>query len=243
MEKITFDEMWKRLEKYLRVNNALEQGFSNGKYTRILAQYAKRVVGIDIDENFLHMAQNNLKDCSNIELLLMDATNMSFGDKSFDVLLNTSFHEFDLSHNVFSMDLELKRRILEEMIRVSNTIVFVEPTEDAVTNELFTVFDPSEKHGLRISESNRLIDEFMTANGYVMVESGITYNDDGFSTREELEEAMLDWWADIKIPSNEEEKKAMIEKIDEILNRAGMLEKLHVIEDIGYHVYQRKVVK
>ena len=44
---ISFEEMWKELENYLTVENALEQGFSNGKYTRILSKYAKNVVGID----------------------------------------------------------------------------------------------------------------------------------------------------------------------------------------------------
>lgn len=28
------NEIWKDLEEYLKVDNALEQGFSNGKYTR-----------------------------------------------------------------------------------------------------------------------------------------------------------------------------------------------------------------
>lgn len=241
MERITFDEMWKKLEGYLSVDNALEQGFSNGKYTKVLARYAKQVIGIDVDENFLKIAQENLKNYSNVTLMLMNASKMSFSDKSFDVLLNTSFHEFDLSHNVFSMDLELKRKILLEMIRVSDTIVFVEPTENALTNELFTVFDPSENHGRRIAESNKLIREVMAENGYKLVESGLTYNDDKFGSRKELEEAMIDWWADIKVPANEDEKRKMIAQIDDILEKAGMLKKLHVIEDIGYHVWQRKI--
>ena len=58
---ISFEEMWKELEKYLTVENALEQGFSNGKYTRILSKYAKNVVGIDTSSEFLEMAKENLK--------------------------------------------------------------------------------------------------------------------------------------------------------------------------------------
>ena len=185
MKKITFDEMWKKLEKYLTVDKALEQGFSNGKYTAVLAKYAKQVVGIDIDENFLKIAEENLKDYNNIELLLMDSKKMTFPDKSFDVILNTSFHEFDLSHGTFSMNLDLKKK------------------------------------------------------GYKLVETGLTFNDDGFDSREELEEAMLDWWADIKIPANDEEKKEMISQIDKILEEAGMLQDLHVIEDVRYTIFQR----
>ena len=237
--KITFDEMWERLSKYLTVDKALEEGFSNGKYTQVLAKYAKNVVGIDIDENFLHMASENLKGYDNISLYLMDAKNTTFKDKEFGVLLNTSFHEFDLSHGTFSMDLDLKREILKEMVRLSDTIVFVEPTENAVTNELFRVFDPSEQHGVRIAKSNELIKEYLEENGYKLVETGLTYNDDQFSNREELEEAMLDWWADIKIPANAEEKQEMISKIDKILDDAGLLKDLHVIEDVRYNVFRR----
>lgn len=237
--KITFDEMWERIKKYLTVDKALEEGFSNGKYTAVLARFAKRVDAIDVDENFMKIAKDNLKDFSNITLHLMDAKNTSFKNKEFDVLLNTSFHEFDLSHNTFSMNLELKKEILKEMIRLSNTIVFIEPTEDAITNELFTVFDPSEKHGVRISKSNELIDSFLKENGYKLVDTGLTFNDDKFSTREELEEAMLDWWADIKVPKDEEEKRNMISKIDKILEKDNQLKDLHVIEDVRFNVYQK----
>lgn len=238
--KITFDEMWKKLSKYLSVDRALEQGFSNGKYTAVLAKYAKNVVGIDVDENFLEMAENNLKNYKNIKLYLMDAKKMEFPDKYFGVLLNTSFHEFDLSHGTFSMNLDLKREILEEMIRVSNTIIFVEPTEDAVTNELFKVFDSSEQHSVRIRESNKLISDVMSENEYKLVETGLTYNQDIFSNRQELEDEMLAWWADIHIPLTEEERQSMINKIDDILDEAGMLDNNCVIEDIRFNVYVKE---
>lgn len=233
-------EIWSDLEKYLRVENALEQGFSNGKYTKVLASYAKHVKAIDVSEEFLKLASENLKDYNNIELMLMDAENMEFEDKSFDVLLNTSFHEFDLSGEVYSVDLDLKRRILEEMIRVSNTIIFVEPTENAVTNELFKVFNPNENHSDRIRQSNKLIETFMEENGYTLVEKGLTFNEDRFTTREELELEMLDWWADIKIPKDDVEKQAMIKQIDAILENANMLQDLRVSEEICYRVLQKR---
>ena len=88
MERITFEEMWVKLEKYLKVDNALEQGFSNGKFTKVLASRAKHVVGIDIDPNFMKIATENLKEYNNVELFLMN----------------------DLSHGTFSMDLELKKK-------------------------------------------------------------------------------------------------------------------------------------
>jgi Methylase involved in ubiquinone/menaquinone biosynthesis len=236
----SFEEMWNELSIYLMVDNALEQGYSNGKYTKVLASYAKKVVGIDVSDEFYEIAKSNLNDYDNIELKVMDALNMNFEDKSFDVLLNTSFHEFDLSGEIYSVDLVKKRKILEEMIRVTDTIIFIEPTEEAITNELFKVFNPSENHRDRIEKSNKLIDEVLKENKYELVKMGLTYNEDIFASKEELEEEMLDWWSDIKIPSNKEEKQKMIDQIDNILKEAGMLQKLSVVEDIRYVVYKRK---
>ena len=233
-------EIWKDLEKYLKVNKALEQGFSNGKYTEILAKYAENVTAIDVSEDFYNIAKENLKNYDNIILMLMDAEKMQFSDKSFDVLLNTSFHEFDLSMDQYSIDLELKKRILLEMIRVSDTIIFVEPTERAVTNDLFRVFNPNENHSDRIMQSNNLIEKVMKENNYELLEKGTTFNRDEFSTKAELEEEMLAWWSDIKIPNSDSEKNQMIKQIDEILNRAGMLKDLQVTEEIAYRVFRRK---
>lgn len=234
------NEIWKDLEVFLKVDKALEQGFSNGKYTRILAQYAKHVTGIDTSSEFLEIANKNLEDCSNIELLVMDAKKMDFPDKSFDVLLNTSFHEFDLSTTPYSVNLKLKEEILKEMIRVTDTIVFVEPTENAVTNALFKVFNPVEDHSDRIHQSNQLIKKFMHENGYALIQSGTTYNEDKFETITDLENEMLAWWADIKIPQTEEEKRNMIQQIDSILEEAGMLQDLRVVEEIGYMVFRKE---
>ncbi|HBA37352.1 MAG TPA: hypothetical protein DCY94_01385 [Firmicutes bacterium] len=235
----SLQEIWKELEEYLRVENALEQGFSNGKYTEVLARYAKNVTAIDVSEDFLNVAKENLKNVKNVNLMLMDAENMQFEDDSFDVLLNTSFHEFDLSGDIYKLDLDLKKRILKEMIRVSKIIIFIEPTPSAVTNELFKVFNPNENHSDRIQKSNDLIAEFMKENGYALVKEGLTYNEDVFKNQPELEEEMLNWWSDIKVPTSKQERSSMIEKIDKILDDAGMLKDLRVREEIGYRVYKR----
>ncbi len=230
-------ETWKDLEKYLRVDKALELGFSNGNYTKVLADYAKNVDAIDVSEDFMKIAQENLKDYNNINLKIMDARKLDYPDKSFDLVLSTSFHEFDLSGEEYSVDLDLKKEILKEMVRVSNCILFVEPTENAVTNELFKVFNPVENHADRIGKSNGLIESYLGECGYKMIDKGLTFNRDDFGSREELEEEMLNWWADIKVPTNDAEKQAMIKQIDEILEKAGMLSDLQVTEEIAYRVF------
>ena len=52
-----------------------------------MAKVSKRVVGGDIDENNLKFAQEHYKGRDNIELHLLDAHNLPFGDKSFDVVI------------------------------------------------------------------------------------------------------------------------------------------------------------
>jgi len=96
MKMIRSDQMWKKLEPFLRVDKALEEGFSNGKYTKILAKYAKNVMAIDVSEDFLKIATEYLKNIDNVKLKLMNAQRLEFPNKSFDILLNSSFHEFDL---------------------------------------------------------------------------------------------------------------------------------------------------
>ena len=58
--------------------------------------------------------------------------------------------------------------------------------------------------------------------------------------KEELENEMLDWWADIKVPSSKEEKSQMIKEIDTILEKANMLKELQVTEEIAYNVWRKK---
>ncbi len=230
-------ETWKDLGKYFSVNKALELGFSNGNYTKMLADYAKNVDAIDVSEDFMKIAKENLKDYNNIELKIMDARKLDYPDKSFDLVLSTSFHEFDLSGKEYKVDLDLKKEILKEMVRVSNCILFVEPTENAVTNELFKVFNPVENHADRIGKSNELIETYLQEQGYKLVDKGLTFNRDEFENREQLEEEMLNWWADIKVPADTNEKQEMIKQIDEILDKAGMLSELQVTEEIAYRVF------
>ncbi len=203
----------------------------------MLADYAKNVDAIDVSEDFMKIAKENLKEYNNIELKIMDASKLDYPDKSFDLVLSTSFHEFDLIGKEYKVDLDLKKEILKEMVRVSNCILFVEPTENAVTNELFKVFNPVENHADRIGKSNELIETYLQEQGYKLVDKGLTFNRDEFENREQLEEEMLNWWADIKVPADTNEKQEMIKQIDEILDKAGMLSELQVTEEIAYRVF------
>ena len=51
---------------------------------------------------------------------------------------------------------------------------------------------------------------------------------------------MLDWWAEVKVPANEEEKQEMIKKIDDILETENMLTDLCFHDVFRYAVYKKK---
>ena len=101
MEKITFDEMWEKLKKYLSVKRALEQGYSNGKYTKILAQYAEEVVlSYDSDaagQNAIMRGIDIMQDLGVIckVLQMTDAKDpdeyvLKFGPEKFNKLIDNS---------------------------------------------------------------------------------------------------------------------------------------------------------
>ena len=162
----SLENMWEELKSYLSCERGLDEGYADGKYTRYFAKYCKHIVGIDISEDFYNQAKENLKDLDNVDLKIMDALHVEYPDKYFDVILCTSFHEFDMSgKEEFKMDLDLKRNILKEMSRLSDTIVFAEPSTDNLSSTLYKVFNPIEEHALRthVAETTKTISDANTA--------------------------------------------------------------------------------
>ena len=235
----TFEQMWSELSPYLTCEKGLDEGYADGKYTRYFARYCKNIVGIDLSEEFYQKAKENLKDLDNVELKIMDAANIQYPDKYFDVILNTSFHEFDLSGDVFEMNFDLKTRMLKEMTRLSDTIVFAEVSPENLSGELYKVFNPVEDHSLRIAKSNELIDKVLKESGYELVLCDRAVDEIKFSSREEFENEMLSWWEEVKIPKDDEEKQSMIRQIDEILETENMLTDLCFHDIFRYAVYKK----
>lgn len=236
----SFENMWEELKPYLSCERGLDEGYADGKYTRYFAKYCKHIVGIDISEDFYNQAKENLKDLDNVDLKIMDALHVEYPDKYFDVILCTSFHEFDMSgKEKFKIDLDLKRNILIEMSRLSDTIVFAEPSTDNLSSTLYKVFNPIEEHALRTQKSNELIDEVLTELGYKQVLCDRAVDKIYYNSREEFEEDMLAWWAEVHVPTSDEEKKTMISKIDEILNSKGFLDNLCFDDVFRYVVYKK----
>ncbi len=237
----TFNEMWEELSPYLSVEKGLDEGYADGKYTRFFAKYCKHVDGIDISEDFYKQAKENLKDLDNVHLKMMDAIKTSFDDKSYDVILCTSFHEFDLSgKEKFSMDLNLKTNILKEMMRLSDTLVFAEISPTNISGELYKVFNPTEDHSFRTEVSNLLIDKVLRDAGYQRIIEDYAVDEISYPSKEAFLDDMIDWWNEVKIPKDEEEKKQMQTEIASILETEKMLTDLTFHDIFRYTVYKKE---
>lgn len=237
----SFNEMWEELKPYLSCEKGLDEGYADGKYTRYFAKYCKHVDGIDISLDFYKQAVENLKDVPNVNLQIMDAANTTFLDKSYGVVLCTSFHEFDLSgKEKFTMDLKLKTNILKEMMRLSDTLVFAEISPTNISGELYKVFNPIEDHSFRTEVSNLLIDKVLRDNGYTRLVEDYAVDEIKYESKEEFLEDMLSWWAEVKIPSNGEEKEKMKKQIAEILETENMLTDLTFHDIFRYTVYRKE---
>lgn len=223
--------MWEEISKYLKNKKVLEIGCGMGQKTRNILKYTNNITAIDISEENIKIAKEQYKDV-HISFVTMNASNLLFEDKSFDIIITTdSFHEIDP---------KIQDKVLQEMARCSNTIIFVEPDEISVTNELFKVFDPNENHSLRIKDSMKKAFSYMKKNKYILKEKG-SYNDTTiFSSKEEMYDTLLNWWNDIKIPKDNTEKNEMISKIKIILEKYNMLENMEVFEKINYYIFEKR---
>lgn len=236
----SFDQMWEDLAPYLTCEKGLDEGYADGKYTKFFAKYCKQIDGIDISEEFQSKAKETLKDCDNVKLHIMDARKTIFPDKHFDVILNTSFHEFDLSGDVFTMDFDLKTDMLLEMIRLSDTICFAEIAPENISGELYKVFNPVEDHSLRTAKSNELIHKVLIENGYEMLIEDRAVDEIYFNSKEEFIAEMVDWWSNVRVPRGEEDKKQMENEIARILETENMLTDLCFHDIFRYTVYKKK---
>lgn len=223
--------MWENLSKYLHDKKIIEIGCGIGQKTKNILRYTDNVTAIDISKENIRIAQQQF-DSDKVHFLVMNASKLDFPNKSFDIAVTTdSFHEIDS---------ELQDNVLSEMVRIANMIIFIEPDEVSVTNELFKVFDPNENHSMRIKKSLDKAFQFMNKSEYELKETG-NYNDiTKFNSKEEMFETLLDWWNDIKIPKDINEKTQMINQMKNILQDFDMLDKMEVFEKIHYYVFEKE---
>ncbi len=228
---VSLDDMWVNLEKYFRLARVLEIGVGNSECPKVVADNAKYVERIDINENILE-----LRDVqpSHIKHKVMDAKKLKYPDKTFDVILCiNSYHE---------LAAEIQGNVLREIYRTlkfRGYLIIIDPTESSITNKLFRVFNSNEDHAQRIRNSFKKLYSFIENNNMKIVLIGNTKFSEKFESKEKYLGTMLNWWNDVKIPNSPEEKKKMTEEITDILKSANMFDKLEISEDSQFLIIRK----
>lgn len=64
--------------------NIIDIGCGTGKYLKLFAPHVKLILGLDAAEDQLSIAEEKIKNCSNVELICSDVAEVSFS-KSYDI--------------------------------------------------------------------------------------------------------------------------------------------------------------
>lgn len=111
--KNTFDKELEILKNNSDKNSVvLDVGCGAGRPADLLSKFAKKIVCIDNDKKMLNVAKERCKKIDNVEILEGDALNISFPDKSFDLVYAT----YNL---VGSLKKSKRQKLIDEMKRVA----------------------------------------------------------------------------------------------------------------------------
>ncbi|MEK6917487.1 MAG: class I SAM-dependent methyltransferase [Nanoarchaeota archaeon] len=108
--KESFKYEFNLLKKICQNKVVLDVGCGTGRPADKLFQFVKKLVGIDNNESVLKIARKNLANSPNVEILNMDAFNMTFPDNFFDV----TYAAYNLIGSIDS-----KEKLLREILRVT----------------------------------------------------------------------------------------------------------------------------
>jgi ubiquinone/menaquinone biosynthesis C-methylase UbiE len=100
------------LSKYfVNTGNILDFGCGTGRFLLWLSSRASLVVGIDVTEEMLAQAKENVRNLKNVELWLCECTHLPFRDESFDDILDVAVLQ------VLILAKEDAEKAAEEMVR------------------------------------------------------------------------------------------------------------------------------
>lgn len=81
-------------------NQVLDIGCGSGNKSILLSKYFEHVIGIDISDSFLQIAEHkkNAKGIKNIQFINMDAEKMDFSEKFDMIISRTTFHHLNIAN-------------------------------------------------------------------------------------------------------------------------------------------------
>jgi len=139
----------------------LELGCGYGRILSRIAEKAEIAYGIDNSKNNIALAQSFLKKYDNARLFLMDARNLEFPDKTFDVVIG-------IQNAISALKIEPKLLIIEALrVTKENGLVILSSYAEHFWEERLQWFVDQSKAGL-LGE----IDWKKTGNGVIKCEGG-----------------------------------------------------------------------
>ena len=149
------------LAKISPTDSVLELGCGYGRVLQKLIKNAKTVVGIDTSLESLHFAQKYLKYHNSCHLFAMNAINLGFRNRIFDIVIC-----IQNGISAFKID---QKELIKEAIRVTRSggTVLFSSYSDSFWNDRLEWFRIQAEHGL-IGE----IDEQATKNGIIGCKDG-----------------------------------------------------------------------
>ncbi len=160
------------LEKICKNDVVLDLGCGYGRVATRLIEKAKQVVGIDISEENIKLANDQYKISESIDYYVMNASDLKFPDEFFDVTICVQN-----GISAFKID---PKRLIGEALRVTKTtgIVLVSSYSEHFWNERLKWFQIQAAEGL-IGE----IDYNHTREGIIVCKDGfraITFSKNDF---------------------------------------------------------------
>jgi ubiquinone/menaquinone biosynthesis C-methylase UbiE len=142
-------------------DTVLELGCGYGRVLKLLAAKVNKVIGIDIAEASLKLAEEYLIDKSNIELHFMTARSIRFNEKTFDAVVG-------IQNAISALKIEPKL-LLNESMRVSKDggKIFLSSYSEKIWEERLSWFIKQSEEGLLGP-----IDYERTKNGNIVCENG-----------------------------------------------------------------------
>ena len=149
------------LEKISRNDVVLDLGCGYGRVSTKLIEKAKQVVGIDISEENIRLANDQYRFSEFIDYYVMDASDLKFPDGFFDVAIC-------VQNGVSAFKIDPKRLISEALRVIKKTgIVLVSSYSEKFWNERLQWFQIQAAEGL-IGE----IDYKLTSEGTIVCKDG-----------------------------------------------------------------------
>ena len=145
-----------------RNKNVLEYGCGIGSHAFFLAEHGAKVIGIDISETGIKLAEERAKQrmLKNIQFFVMDAEVMKFEDNSFDIVCGTGI----LHH----LHLHKALRELTRVLNPTGKAIFIEPMGHNPITNLYRKFTPhlraKDEHPLTVKDLSLMKEFFYKVN-------------------------------------------------------------------------------